>query len=167
MSRQTLCLKKDDIQWAKLAQCTPGFLGKRRRPRGRRAQGIRYERRVHHYLISRFGDTYIPSPWITYSLRGDNRVRWAQPDGLLVDLDAGVIVVIEVKYQHCQEAYWQLLTKYIPLLQIVFPTNLWKFATVEVVKWYDCSVHFPASVILRDCVSKVRPGEFGVHIWKP
>jgi hypothetical protein len=126
-----------------------------------------YERRVHTHFISEYGNRYVPNPWLIYSVHGDARLRWAQPDALLIDVDTGLIVLVEMKYQHCTEAYWQMLGKYIPLLERIFPENLWKFATVEVVKWYDCSVRFPASITLRKSIDAVRPGEFGVHIWKP
>ena len=161
------CLKKDDISWARLSRTVPAFAARRRKPRGRRGAGIRYERRALDYFLNRFEHRYIPSPWITFALKSNGGLNWAQPDALLVDIDAGLITLIEMKYQHTPEAYWQLMTKYLPLVQRIFGTKMWKYATVEVVKWYDCQVAFPIDVTLRDCITRVRPGEFGVHIWKP
>lgn len=160
-------LRRADILWARFSDETPTFAKNRKRVRGRRAQGVRYEKKAHTRFSEQYGDRYIQSPWISYLASGDGSVRWAQPDALLIDLDAGLITICEMKYQHCTEAYWQLLGKYLPLLQHIFPRDLWRFATVEVVKWYDCSVQFPAAVTLRDAVHRVKPGEFGVHIWKP
>jgi hypothetical protein len=167
MSNRNSCLKRDEIRFAKFADEAPGFSQKRRRPRGRRALGIKYERRVHRHFMALYGDRYIPSPWIIYSLKGCGGLKWAQPDGLLIDVERGIITICEMKYQHCQEAYWQLVGKYLPLLERIFPKRLWRFTTVEVVKWYDCGVKFPATVTLRKRIELTRVGEFGVHIWKP
>lgn len=161
-----LNLRRSEIEWARLAQSAPAFAAPRR-CRGRRAQGVRYERKAHAYFLDEFGDRYIPSPWFEFQLAGDTKKQWAQADGLLIDLDKGLITVCEMKYQHCLEAYWQLIFKYIPLVERIFPPQLWRVACVEVVKWYDCATKFPVDVKLRDRIDAVKPGEFAVHIWKP
>jgi hypothetical protein len=160
-------LRKGDIKWAHFAKEIPGFAKKKRRPRGRRAEGIRYEKRVHTHFLSLYGERYVPNPWLIFCLKGSDKLQWAQPDGLLIDLDEGKIVICEMKYQHCREAYWQLVGKYRPLMEVIFPRALWTLTTIEVVKWYDCSVKFPATVTLRKSLEAVKVGEFGVHIWKP
>jgi len=160
-------LTKDDITWARFAREAPAFACRRRRPRGRRAQGLRYERRAHEHFEREFGFKYIRSPWYIYKLAGSEKYKWAQPDALLIDIDAGLITICEMKYQHTSEAYWQVVEKYLPLTQKLFGTGIWKFATIEIVKWYDCAAAFPTEITLRDCITKARPGEFGVHIWKP
>jgi len=96
-----------------------------------------------------------------------NVINFAQPDALLFDFEKGLITICEMKYQHTRDAYWQMVGRYLPIIQAMFDPTLWQFATVEIVKWYDCAVRYPAEVMLRDAIDKVKPGEFGVHIWKP
>lgn len=148
----------------------PSFVSAHRR-RGRKGLGLRYEAKVHKHLSTVLGAGYIPSQWFAYRRLSSPRiVNYAQPDGFYLDFKAGLCTIVEVKYNHTAEAYFQLLDKYLPLLDKFFhrkEKDLWKFAVCEVVYWYDKFVHFPCKVCLRDDVTKVRPGEFGVHIWRP
>lgn len=137
---------------------------KRRKYTGRRAEGVRYERRVHGYLEELYGDAYLASPWIRFF--DDGQWRWCQPDGLLWDFHRGVITVVEVKYQHVELAWWQTRKLYSPVLRSMFPEALWKIEVCEVVKWYDPAVSFPEKVILAYDVDIPHSG-FKVHIWKP
>lgn len=143
-----------------------------RRRRGAKAVGIRYERKIHAELLKRFqGATqaYIPGPWFEYTTDvAPARKNFAQPDGLVIDIERGLIVIIEVKRKHCAEAYFQLVDKYLPLVKLFFNNqSLWKFATLEVVYWFDGTVAFPTKPILRKEIMDVRPGELGVHILRP
>jgi len=160
-------LRRDDIAWVDFADSTPPFALKNGRRRGRRAQGLRYEKKAHAHFREEVGEEYVESPWLIYRMKGNKILQWAQPDSLIVSPMRGIVTVCEMKYQHTADAYWQLVGKYLPLLQVIFGLDTWKFATVEIVKWYDCATDFPTSVILRDDILRVRPGEFGVHIWKP
>lgn len=100
-------------------------------------------------------------------LIGESRYRFAQPDALLVNVDCGTVTVCEMKYQHTSDSYWQTIGKYVPLLQKIFPQDLWQIPVVEIVKWYDCQVQFPATVKLCDNLEKATVESFGVHIYKP
>jgi len=73
---------------------------------------------------------------------------------------------VEVKYQHTPNAWVQLVRLYLPVLESAFGP-LFRYATCEVVKWYDPAVVFPQRVTMTPDLLNVRPGEFGVHIWKP
>lgn len=137
---------------------------KKRKYSGRRAEGIRYEKKVHAYLESFHGENYLASPWIKFF--DDGQWRWCQPDGLIFDLARGVITIVEVKYQHVELAWWQTRRLYSPVLQVMFPGHLWKIEVCEVVKWYDPAVLFPEKVVLACEVDIPHPG-FKVHIWKP
>lgn len=143
--------------------CVPPNL-KRRRYTGRRLAGIRYERKVHEYLHSFYGEHYIESPWIRFFDEG--KWRWCQPDGLILDLARGVINIVEVKYQHVELAWWQTRKLYAPVLRTMFPAGLWAIEVCEVVKWYDPAVVLPERVILASDVDIPHSG-FKVHIWKP
>lgn len=119
------------------------------------------------WLQASLGDGYIASPWLRFNLRETgSRHHWCQPDGLLLDPYAGLLTIVEIKYQHCADAWFQMNRLYGPVLRRMFPAPEWKFATCEVVKWFDCAVQTPEVPKLRDCPSKARPGEFAVFICK-
>jgi hypothetical protein len=117
---------------------------------------------VHHRLFQSWGSDYFPSPWFAF---GDGRkVYYFQPDGLLLLSDPLRLVVVEVKYQHTPDAYWQLEHYYLPLLQIFFARSGRELATVEVCKWYDPALQFPRPVRMVEDLGRVRGGDFNVHI---
>ena len=140
------------------------------RARGRKGLGLRYERKVHEHFASQF-QLYVPSMWFSYRRLSSPKItNFAQPDAFLIDPKAGIITIIEIKYNHTVEAYFQLYDKYLPLMDKWLhgkEKGLWRFSVCEVVYWYDKFVAFPCKISLRDDVTKVRPGEFGVHIWRP
>lgn len=137
---------------------------KRHRYTGRRLQGVLYERAVHEYLAFRYGDFYLASPWLKFFAEG--KWRWCQPDGLLFVPEQGRLVVVECKYQHTTDAWWQVRHLYQPVLEHIFPRDLWTYEVCEVVKWYDPAVLFPERVVLAGEVD-MKHKDFKVHIWKP
>lgn len=141
----------------------PPFIHYQRRS-GRRAQGVRYERKVHEHFCKLFGEAYVASPWIKFKSDVDERWRWCQPDALYFDLAAGRIVILEVKYQHTSDAWWQLRQLYAPVLRSMFPYDLWRIQCCEVVKWFDPATAFPERVEMVPTPLDVK--DFGVHIWK-
>jgi hypothetical protein len=145
----------------------PPFVKKRRR-RGRKGVGLRYEAAVQRHLLDRFGYEYVPSPWFRYSVAHRPRVvNYAQPDGLLVQPKRGTVTIVEIKYNHCPESYFQLVDKYLPLVSTLFSDKIWDFPLVEVVKWYDRDTQYPTNIRLRADIDECRPGEIGVHICRP
>ena len=143
--------------------CTPPALRKKRYT-GRRLEGVRYEKKVQSHLEDFYGDRYIPSPWIRFFTGG--AWRWCQPDGILLDVPHGLLTIVEVKYQHTSDAWWQVRQLYEPVLRVMFPESLWRFTACEVVKWYDPAIQFPEKVVLANEVSMQHPA-FKVHIWRP
>lgn len=143
--------------------CLPPVL-RRKRYTGRRLEGIRYERKVHEYLSSLYGDRYIASPWLRFYTGG--AWRWCQPDGLLLDPARGRLTIVEVKYQHTSDAWWQIRKLYQPVLEAIFPPALWAYDACEVVKWFDPATIFPEKTVLAQEVSMAHPS-FKVHIWRP
>lgn len=137
---------------------------KKRRYTGRRLQGIRYERAVHEHLQWRYGQWYLASPWIKFF--ADGRWRWCQPDGLLFQPELGKITIVEIKYQHTIDAWWQIRHLYQPVLEFMMPPALWKYEVCEIVKWYDPAITFPERIVLANEVDMPHP-QFKVHIWKP
>lgn len=94
------------------------------------------------------------------------RVRWCQPDGLLIDVLAGVITILEMKYQHTAQAYWQLHGLYLPVVKRVFGPS-WTYKLCEVTKWYDPAIPFPTPISMQPDVKKCKAGIVNVHIWRP
>lgn len=142
---------------------TPGFI-RPKRYRGRRAQGVRYEAKAQAMLHARYAEQHFRGPWLRFYDNG--RVRWCQPDALIVDVAGGKITVLEVKYQHTALAWWQLNHLYVPVLRTMFPPSLWQLTTCEIVRWYDPSLEFPCRVIMTPDPIRLKVNEFGVHIWR-
>lgn len=92
-------------------------------------------------------------------------MQWCQPDGIFVDFDAGKIVIVEVKYQHTLDAWYQLY-RYLTVVRHVFGT-IWDYSLCEVVKWYDCALAYPEPIQLLSDLAAAKPNAFHVHILKP
>jgi hypothetical protein len=152
-----------EVHWAELAEAPPSFI-RERRVRGRRAEGLRYERKALTHLEGLFGEALLPSPWIKFLSRSGEKVRWCQPDALLLQVAKQELVIIEVKYQHCPEAWYQLFTIYLPVVRVLFPG--WKVRVVEMCKWFDVATVTPQLPRLCEDITKAKMGELNVHIWK-
>lgn len=156
------------IRDAQLSSRPPPFVRPRRKT-GRKRQGLEYEKKGHREFDQRYGGFYVPSPWFTYR-RGDHiQPSWCQPDALLFDVRRNLLIVIEFKYQHTSDAYWQVMDLYIPVLEswLAEAPVPWDIRPLEVVKWYDPQTHFPVDPVLCPEPSRVPQGAFGVHIWNP
>ena len=164
--RQRNYFPADAVEFAEFAPTAPPFIKPVRRS-GRKLQGLKYERKAHEYLEARYGSLFLRGPWLRFRLAGDPRLQWCQPDGIYFDLPRGQITIVEIKYNHTADAWFQLTSLYLPVLLRLFPEELWKFACIEMVKWYDCATTVPKPVKLRPSVCAARPGEFGVYIWRP
>lgn len=115
-----------------------------------------------------FPYSYLPNPWIKFE--GQAGIKWCQPDGLLFDLEAGLLTIVEVKYQHTTDAWWQLRELYEPVVRKLFPQKLWRIVVLEYVKWFDPSVPWPEDIQMvaqLAHVSKLQDKQTGIHIWKP
>lgn len=158
-------LKRHDILWAKGIE-TPNFARKRACTRGSKGRGNSYERKLHKRLRGEFGESYVQGPWIKYEERSHG-ICFAQPDALIIDPLAGRVSILEAKYSHCADAYFQTTGKYLPLIEKLYDANLWQFALIEVVKWFDPAVAFPAEIHMLKNLRDARADRFNVHIWKP
>lgn len=153
------------VAYARLSLTPPPFI-RQRKYTGRRAEGVRYEKKVQKHLLEHFPDAYVGSPWLHFLPEGADKWRWCQPDGLLVDFEHGILTVLEVKYSHTSDAWWQVRKLYTPVLQKIFPPSLWKYEACEIVKWYDPATRFPEAVELASELD--RPSrKFKVHILRP
>lgn len=140
----------------------PKFAVQQRRT-GKRLKGILYERKVHEYLCE-IDELYIPGFWVNFL--ADAGWKYCQPDGLRIDVDSGTITLVEIKYQHTSDAWWQLKSLYFPVIEKLFPRDLWNYEFCEIVKWYDCATPFPE--VPQLVANPFQPSEsFKVHIWRP
>lgn len=140
----------------------PGFGP--RRATGRRGEGLRYEVKALQRLDELYRGRLVWGPWLRFAASHVPYERWCQPDGLLIDVDAGLVVVVEVKHHHTAEAWWQLERLYRPVLRTLFPEQLWRIELLEVVRWFDPAVLFPCPVVLVEKPMLIPAGKFGVHI---
>lgn len=159
---------RGEVLEAQILNGVPKFVKTGRRRRGRKGLGLRYEAKVQDHLAEIF-DGYLPGPWFKYrTTDAPARINYAQPDGLIVDVARGQITICEMKYKHCAEAYFQLVDKYLPIVRKFFNNSeIWTFATVEIVYWFDGTTAFPTQVAMRKDLSRVRPRELAVHICRP
>lgn len=133
----------------------------------RRQAGVRYERRCQEHFLSRFGDFYVPGPWFIFKEFGQEKQRWCQPDGLLFDVRARRIYLLEFKLAHTSDAWWQLNHLYLPVVAKAFPPDLWDYITIEVCRWFDPDTKTPEKPKMKPDILMAEPGEFAVHIFKP
>lgn len=148
-------------EWVRPSE-RPQFLQEPQRRTKRQRQGISYERLVHSKLQDQHGLNYIAGQWWRYSTGG--RVRFCQTDGILLVPEKRMLVLIEVKYSHTVDAFWQLENLYVPILKKFLQQSNYVLATVEVVKWFDPAVRYPRQPRLLEHILLARPGVFSVHI---
>lgn len=171
LAKKTACLPPKNfrpagvVTWAQWSPDPPPFINTKRR-RGRRAEGIRYERKAHDYFEEVYEDSYVASPWFHFQEVGVEKVRWCQPDALIIRPHDGRIDLLEYKLQHTSDAWWQLRWLYLPVVSRLFPTDQWEFNICEVCKWYDCATIFPEKVSMCADLDQMKPGAFNMHIWK-
>jgi hypothetical protein len=141
----------------------PAFVQERPRRRGARARGIAYERKVQKFLCeTRFN--YLPSVWISW-IDDESRVKWAQPDGLLIDPWKQRLWILEVKYQHTETA-WKQMELYRRLLESTLQ-GVYDIRTCEIVKWYDPATVTPVTIRMCREVEDASRSLFNVHILNP
>lgn len=145
--------------------CSVPQFATRNRYIGKRKKGVEYEAKVHEYL-KLLDENYVPGFWLSFVCSDAPKWRYCQPDGLRFDFQNGIITLVEIKYQHTPDAWFQVKQLYYPVLRAVFPAHLWRFDFCEVVKWYDPARAFPEPV--RLVANPFTPADiFKVHIWRP
>ena len=140
------------------------FGGTPRATRGHTAAqrlGLAYEQRVVDVLSAIYGDNFRSAPSILYEDRTGTRM--AIPDGIL--RIGATLVVIEVKLTHCEKAWWQLNSLYVPLLsRLTIPGT--PIVAVEVCRSYDPQITFPAPSAVISSLHKIPPAVTGILPWK-
>jgi len=159
--------RPQEVFFAGISPRPPPFIKPTKHKRGVRRQGVLYERKVQEHLLGRYPGGYIAAPWIRYRDANQTEERWCQPDGILVNLLAGLVTIVEVKLRHTDLAWFQLHELYDPILRRVFKDGDWRFRHAEVVRWYDPSIPFPGRHYLRPRIDLARENETCVVIWTP
>lgn len=145
--------------------------------RGKLGKGVKYEAAWHREARKRFGETYTHGTWFRYRRSSSPQVwSYAQIDGLYFDFNRGLITVFEVKFRHTVEAYFQLIDRYLPLMDFwlndslrllkAHESRIWRLAPIEICFWYDKALAYPTPIKLRPEPLEAKPGDFSVHIWK-
>ena len=155
------------VRSARILAEKPPFI-RRGRATGRFAVGVRYEREVQDYLsllvLGRPEVQLWHGPWIEFWEKAGK--RWCQPDAVLVHEESRTGIIVEVKYQHCADAWFQLKELYYPVLRVLFPQIT--FGLVEIVHWHDPSIQFPERYeFTADPFSCKHTNLIAVHIYNP
>lgn len=151
--------------WAEYSEQPPEFL-RVTKHRGRRLLGVKFEKKAQAHLCGVYGDDYLPSQWIRFrSTDNGGKIRWCQPDGIIVDKQGHALTIVEIKYSHTEVAWWQLFHLYLPVLEKLFDGYGYEFRCVELCKWFDAAIRCPQRPRLCEDLNAVKPGEFAVHIW--
>lgn len=108
--------------------------------------------------------SYTQGPWLEFE--NESGRRWCQPDGLLVCAANRAVTVVEVKYRHTSDAWWQLWRLYIPVVRILYTGYL--VNGLEIVKWFDPQTAFPAPFTFTASPLTIPSnGVTAVHIYNP
>lgn len=154
------------VQKARFSEHLPRWVGEEVERTPNQKKGIAYESLVHEMLDSRYGDAYQASPWLVYWEKDHLTVpRTCQPDGLLIDMQRGIITVVEVKLYNSVMAWWQLLWKYSPVVRQLLPGFQLKY--LEVVKFDDPAIVVPGEVFRVADPEEIPVDGYGVLTWKP
>lgn len=128
--------------------------------------GIAYERKVHRHFSSFWPKEWRTHPWIRFSDKSGS--RYCCPDALLVSPRRQRCIIVEVKYTHTSDAWWQLRKLYEPVVQKIFGARL-QTSILEITKSYDPAIPFPEPIDFLRKISDVwrLDGKMGVFVWKP
>lgn len=149
-----------NLQSAKLVQQSPWLPSS---PRGAKAKGLSFERRVGKFLRRHFPQT-LSGQWIEYLDAGEK--RHAQVDHLVLSSLRGLI--IECKLTHSRSARRQLEKLYLPLLRSIYPGVL--FSLVEWVHHYGWRFSHEEEPFVIHSLDEAwercaEPPPFLIHSW--
>lgn len=130
--------------------------------KGRKAEGLRYERKVLSFLTERYPQFLGSLPFTYWDHLGKHICI---PDGIL--LGETFPVVFEVKLSHTLKAYWELSLLYRPVVSMALGRPV---RVAEITQSYDPSMpipsvnHKPFSSVEDFLSSGVNEG---VILWRP
>lgn len=166
------CIPAGEVIEANFASSAPRFIKPTKQTGSRRA-GVVYETKAQGYILRKLEEKFgrqieiKASPWIRFKSRGDEpgQVRYCQPDCVFFDEWERKITIVEIKLQHCIEAYNQVRKLYEPVLTFMFPKYL--VSALEIVQWHDPHTQFPEIYYFEPDIFQSQAHRFAVHIWNP
>lgn len=102
--------------------------------------GLRFEAKMQTAMAALL-PRYLSGPWLRFWTHLDTRSRLCQPDGI-VEFPSSILLV-EIKSQHCERAWWQLRMLYQPVVERAFGK---KAVVLEIVAKGDPLAAFPEPV---------------------
>lgn len=104
-------------------------------------EGIAFENEVCFLWALELPNNWhlLRGPWIEFTSR--ERQRLAQPDALLINFRAGLVLILECKLRHTGRAIPQM-QKYLKLIKKLFPYPQWRISAIEIYKYHDY-IEFP------------------------
>jgi len=123
--------------------------------------GARYERQVLSIFSERYDGQFRRTPVIRF--HDGMHHRSIIPDGIIFPTP-NFVVIVEIKYQHMPEAWWQLRRLYQPVLQTMYPRS--SICVLEVCRSFDPHTPFPEPTVLVDEDSSFLSSSFQVLRWK-
>lgn len=129
--------------------------------------GVRYERQVQSllslFVLGRDLELWV-GPWLEF--KDNSGLRWCQPDAVILDHKERLGIIYEIKYQHTEQAWWQLKWLYLPVLRLL--CQGYSFGLMELVHWHDPQIHFPEPYDLTSGIDRVpSANRVAVHILNP
>ncbi len=104
--------------------------------------GVRYEKKVLSHLSRQFGNRLLAGPLFTFD------GKRCFPDALLFSKDWKALCILEVKFRHTGDAWWQLNRFYAPIVRAALP--MFEVFTAEATANYDPSQKLPSPVAFLD-----------------
>lgn len=112
------------LRWAKRCACPPFAKPPEKPPKGAKARGLLYERRIVERLREHYAEAeVIHGPWIQYL---DSRGKfYCQPDVVIIPNDTTKpIIVVEIKLTYKPEAATKVTKLYSRLISLLYPGRL-------------------------------------------
>lgn len=157
------------MKWAQLEPVGPFGISRPRPTTRAQAAGLAYERKLNAHLRELFPGSsavgYGGGPWISFCNTSSGALRWAQPDGFIIDWRRGLCLIVEAKIKHSTNAWWGLRALYQPVVSALLGPG-WTTALCEVVNYYEPTVKWPEQHRMVRSVTDLKADEIGVHIWR-
>lgn len=118
-----------------------------RKWRGSKRAGILFERKVGEKLDELYPNMVLHNCWVEYydSIYG---VRTCSPDHLIVDVEEGVVTIVECKLSHTRDAWEQINNVYKPVVEKLLPGFVVR--GIEVCKHFTSGIPYPDICIVSD-----------------
>lgn len=143
---------------ARFCENDPRF--KKRRPRGLKRDGLRYEKKAGDALLETKPQTLWRGPWFEYRIEGEEVDRICQPDMLL--LKNNWLYVVEAKRTALIEAYKKLEDLYCPVVELAFK-GLYTTKGVQIFKFLTKATLTHKPVVSIHDIYTCKEDYFGIH----